>query len=284
MIEVEGLTFSYHGAARATVQDVSFSAPKGSIFGVLGPSGAGKSTLQKVMIKLLPLQVGAIRYGGRPLAALGREFFADVGVSFEQPNLFPRLSGRENLTCLLGLYDREHDDPAALLAALGLGAAADQPAGEYSKGMKQRLVFLRSLIHRPSLLFLDEPTSGLDPATAELVKQMIRDRAASGVTVILTTHDMTLADQLCDTVAFLHDGSIAAMASPRALKLRFGERAVRVERRIDGRLTQEVFGLEAPEEQARLAEALRSPGIETLHSLEATLEQVFLKVTGRALT
>lgn len=89
MIEVEGLTFSYHGAARATVQDVSFSAPKGSIFGVLGPSGAGKSTLQKVMIKLLPLQVGAIRYGGRPLAALGREFFADVGVSFEQPNLFP---------------------------------------------------------------------------------------------------------------------------------------------------------------------------------------------------
>ncbi len=284
MIEVEGLTFRYQGAARPSVRAVSFTVPKGHVFGILGPSGAGKSTLQRLMIKLLPVQEGAIRYEGRGIGELGRDFFARVGVSFEHPNLFPRLSARENLTCLLGLYGgRPHDDPDALLAAVGLGGAAERPAGECSKGMKQRLVFLRALIHRPEILFLDEPTSGLDPASAEQVKAVVRERVSRGVTVILTTHAMTLADELCDTVAFIHDGALAAIGSPRELKLRHGERSVRIERRVEGRLATEVFGLEGEDERARLGAALAAPGIETVHSQEATLEAVFLRLTGRAL-
>lgn len=283
MLEVESLSFRYPGAAHAAVHDVAFTIPPGHVFGFLGPSGAGKSTVQKILTRLLPLQQGHVRYGGRELAGLGRDFFRDVGVSFEQPNLYPRLTGLENLEAFLGLYGVEHDDPRALLERLGLGQAAHVRAEDYSKGMKQRLVFARALLHRPTYLFLDEPTSGLDPATVRVVMQIIEEHKQRGASILLTTHDMFVAGKLSDTIAFLHGGTIVAQDTPRALELRYGERAVRVEHRQNGVLARETLFLDEPDDRTYLQSLIAGGELETLHSREATLDAIFVKLTGKEL-
>jgi fluoroquinolone transport system ATP-binding protein len=283
MLQVDALTYTYRGAKSPAIRDVSFRIESGQVFGFLGPSGAGKTTVQKIMTRLLDLQGGDVRYDGRPVRSLGRGFFAEVGVSFEHPNLYPRLTGLENLHAFLGLYGREHDEPRTLMERIGLGDAIDKPAEDYSKGMKQRLVFVRALLHRPKYLFLDEPTSGLDPATARVVMGMIREQQERGATVLLTTHDMFVADAMCNTIAFLHDGVIAASDTPRALKLRHGERAVKVEHRQNGMLTNETLFLDDVDDRAYLASLMQTGQIETLHSQEATLDSIFVKLTGKEL-
>jgi fluoroquinolone transport system ATP-binding protein len=283
MIEVDGLTFQYPQTAGPAVHDVSLRIPTGHVFGFLGPSGAGKSTVQKILTRLLPLQSGSVRYDGRPLESLGRDFFAEVGVSFEQPNLYPRLTGLENLEAFLGLYPGPHDDPRALLERLGLGEAVNKKAEDYSKGMKQRLVLARALLHRPKYLFLDEPTSGLDPATARVVMAIIAEHRQRGACVLLTTHDMFVAGKLADTIAFLHNGTIVACDTPRALELRHGQRSVRVEHRQNQVLTSETLFLDEPEDRNYLQSLINKGEIETLHSQEATLDAIFVKLTGKEL-
>jgi len=233
-----------------------------------------------------------VRYDGEDLGVLlrrrGRDFFADLGVSFEHPNLFPRLSGLENLQAFAGLYPQdsggsEQEDPRALLERVGLGAALDRRAEDYSKGMKQRLVFARSLLHRPKYLFLDEPTSGLDPATARVIMDIIREHKQRGATIILTTHDMLVAGGLADQIAFLHDGTIAACDTPRALELRYGERSIRVEHRQKGVLSRELLFLDDADDRRYLASLIDSGELETLHSQEASLDAIFVKLTGKQL-
>ena len=201
VIELDGLSVRFGKLHALRELTGAFS---GRAIGLLGPNGAGKSTLQKVMTKLLPLQQGAIRYDGVSIDAYGRELFARIGVSFEHPNLFPKLSGRENLTCFLGLYPprspQQREDPDALMDAVGLGDAKDKLAGDYSKGMKQRLVLLRSLMHSPDILFLDEPLSGLDPATGERVKALIDDRWADDKSGLRKAEIAKAMEQaFCDT-------------------------------------------------------------------------------------
>ena len=283
MIEVKSLYHQYPGNDQPAVSNVSFRIGEGEIFGFLGPSGSGKSTVQNIMTKLLPLQRGEVLYNGVNLPRLGRAFFNQVGVSFEHPNLYLKLTGLENLQFHAGLYQGETEDPAKLLASVGLGEAANKPAGAYSKGMKQRLVFARSLINRPKILFLDEPTSGLDPGTAKTIKDIIREKQSRGATIFLTTHNMLVADDLCNQIAFLNDGAIVAMDTPRSLKLKYGEKSVRAEYRVDGQLQSEVLFLEHEEDRNRLKELVDGGQVETLHTMEATLEQVFIKLTGRGL-
>ena len=283
MLAVESLQFTYPTAESPAVRDVSFEVREGEIFGFLGPSGAGKSTVQKILVALLPLQDGDVKYGGCSLRSLGREFFAQVGVSFEHPNLFPRLTGLENLTAFEGLYGGLKIDPLAMLERLGMGDAANKRAGDYSKGMKQRLVFARALLHQPRYLFLDEPTSGLDPATARVVMSIVAEERARGCHVLLTTHDMLVADTLCDRIAFLQAGQIAALDTPRELKLKYGQRSIKVEHRDGGVLrTANLFVDDSADREA--LQALVAAGqVETLHSQEATLDQVFVKITGQEL-
>lgn len=283
MIEVKKLYHQYPGTSKPAVNNVSFSIGEGDIFGFLGPSGSGKSTVQNIMTKLLPLQMGEVLYNGVSLSKLDRSFFNQVGVSFEHPNLFLKLTGLENLRFHAGLYRGETGDPVKLLASVGLSDAANKPAGAYSKGMKQRLVFARSLINRPKILFLDEPTSGLDPGTAKTIKDIIREQQTRGTTIFLTTHNMQVADDLCDQIAFLNDGAIVAMDSPRKLKLKYGQKSVRVEYRADNQLQSEVLFLEHEEDRDKLKDLVDIGQVETLHTMEATLEQVFIKLTGRGL-
>lgn len=283
MIEVNSLYHDYEGKGTKAVDGISFEIPDGAIFGFLGPSGAGKSTVQGIMTGLLKLQEGSVRYDGRDIGAMGREFFERIGVSFEHPNLYGKLSGYENLKYFAGLFKGPTEDPMELLKLVGLADAAGRRAAAYSKGMKQRLVFARALINRPSILFLDEPTSGLDPSTSERIKSLILKKRDEGCTVFLTTHNMRDADRLCDTVAFLNAGKIVAMDAPRELKLKYGAQSIKVERRTDGRVEAETLFPAREADRARLSELVASGQAETIHSQEASLEEIFIRLTGRGL-
>lgn len=281
MINVSHVYHDYEGKGRFAVSDVSFAVEPGRIFGFLGPSGAGKSTVQNIMTGLLPLQRGEITYEGRSVRGIKTEFFNHIGVSFEQPNLYATLTGYENLRYYAALFRVPTLPPMELLERVGLRDDAKKRVSEYSKGMKQRLTFARALINSPKYLFLDEPTSGLDPKTAVLVRDMIREQREGGAAIFLTTHNMELADALCDTVAFLCDGAVAAADTPDALKLEYGRREVSVLYREANDLKTREFPMD---DKAALADFLQAADVVKIHSQEATLEEIFLKVTGRELT
>lgn len=285
MITVKQLSHTYPGTSKPAVDDVSFDIPEGTIFGFLGPSGAGKSTVQNIMTGLLPLQTGTVLYDGKTIAHYGKAFYNRIGVSFEHPNLYEKLTAIENLRYYAALFDyKELLAPERVLDMVGLGESRSKRAGEFSKGMKQRLVFARAIQHRPDILFLDEPTSGLDPVTAAKIKEIILNERKRGATVFLTTHNMAAADELCDTVAFINEGRIAAEDSPRNLKLKYGQKAIKVEYRDDSEVRSELLFVERDEDRERLNTLMSSGNIETLHSQEATLEQIFIKLTGRGLS
>lgn len=282
-IDVRALEFSYVGASRPAVRDLSFGVSAGEIFGFLGPSGAGKSTTQNILIRLLAGYTGHVAVLGRDLREWDRGYYRRIGVAFETPNHYLKLTALENLRLFAGMYGGKTESPDELLRRVGLHADREKRVGEFSKGMRGRLTLCRALLHRPELVFLDEPTAGLDPMTARLVRQVIRDTRDAGATVFLTTHDMVTADELCDRVAFLVDGTLATVDSPRALRLAHGTRVVRVDTTREGRRQSEDFPLDGLAENAEFLAALRT-GVETVHTLEVTLEDVFVRLTGRTLT
>lgn len=283
MIKVEKLYHDYTGKGNYAVTDLSFEIGKGEIFGFLGPSGAGKSTVQNIMTGLLPIQAGDVLYGSESVRQLKPDFFNKIGVSFEHPNLYTKLSGYENLKYFAGLFDVPTQDPIKLLDMVGLRESAGKKASAFSKGMKQRLVFARALINNPEILFLDEPTSGLDPSTAEKIKEIILQKKHNGCTVFLTTHNMAAADELCDRVAFLCDGKMAAMDTPRNLKLKYGDKSIKVEYTDNGTTVTKALFPGKEEDRAQLQDIFNNRNIETIHSQEATLEQIFIQLTGRGL-
>ncbi len=283
MIETRQLTFSYATADTPAVRDVEFTVAAGEIFGFLGPSGSGKSTTQKVLIGLLEGYAGQVRVLDKDRAAWTPDDYEKIGVSFEMPNHFLKLSGLENLRYFAALYRRPTRPPQALLESVGLADDGAMIVGEYSKGMKNRLSIARCLLNDPELLFLDEPTMGLDPVNAQKVKDLIRAEQQAGKTVFLTTHDMSVADELCDRVAFIVGGRIVRIDSPRELKLQHGERAVRVEYASNGRIAHEDFPLDGLAENNRFHRLLSERDVQTIHSREASLADVFIRVTGREL-
>ncbi len=283
MIEVENLTFIYPGAIKPAVREASFDIERGKIFGFLGPSGAGKSTVQNIMINLLPVQNGKVLYDKKKVAEMGKVFFNRIGVSFEHPNLYEKLTGIENLKYYGGLFSVPTIPPKWLLEMVGLADAGNKRTGQYSKGMKQRLVFIRAIMNQPEILFLDEPTGGLDPTTARKIMDIIIAEKKRGATVFLTTHNMLVADELCDTVAFIDEGWIINQDSPRNLKLQYGQKAVKVEYRENGKLETVLLFPEKSEDLALLNRLMKDHKVETMHSQEATLEQIFIRLTGKGL-
>jgi fluoroquinolone transport system ATP-binding protein len=283
LIETQSFRFAYPGAIEPAVRDLTFSVEKGEIFGFLGPSGAGKSTTQNVLIRLLDGYEGSVTVLGRDLRAWDRSYYRKIGVAFESPNHYLKLTARENLRLFAGLHAGRTEDPDTLLQRVGLLEDGDKRVGEFSKGMRGRLTLARALLHRPELLFLDEPAAGLDPVTARLIRGVIRDARDAGATIFLTTHDMVTADELCDRVAFLVDGRIATLDAPRALRLAHGRRVVRIETMRDGSTTRREFALDGLADNSEFIALVRAGGIETIHTLETTLEDVFIQVTGRAL-
>ena len=181
MFKVRNLRFKYPNSKGYTIDGIDFDIKDGEIFGFLGPSAAGKSTTQKILIKLLKGFEGEIEYYGKPLLSYNDEFYQDIGVSFEMPISFSKLTAMENLEFFKKLY-KQTVDVEPLLKRMGLWDDRDKKAGEYSKGMKIRLNFIRAMLNKPKMLFLDEPTNGLDPTNSRIMKDMIQEFKNQGGT------------------------------------------------------------------------------------------------------
>lgn len=283
MITVKNLNHSYNKDGKYAVKGVDFEVKKGEVFGFLGPSGAGKSTTQGILTGLLPLQEGAVTVAGYNMKKPKREMFNKLGVSFEQSNVYGKLTAYENLAFYAKLFDVNTLDPMALLELVGLKHVAHKKAATFSKGMKHRLTFVRSMLNQPELWFLDEPTTGLDPAIASQIKDIVKQKNEGGTTVFLTTHNMHVADELCDRVAFIIDGELKVIDSPYNLKLKHGEKMVSVTHLENEERQTENLSLIADDDKRRLAAIIETGRIETMHTKEATLEEIFIKVTGRGL-
>ena len=284
MIRADKLSYTYAAATTPAITGLDFHIAPGEIFGFLGPSGAGKSTTQKILIGLLKDFDGEATVLGKSVRDWRSDFYERIGVSFEVPNLYGKLTGVENLTYFGSLYSGPIRTPAELLEAVGLDAAdGELLVSQYSKGMRNRLNVARSLLHYPDLLFMDEPTAGLDPVNARRVKELIKAQRTAGKTVFLTTHDMTVADELCDRVAFIVDGRISRIDSPQELKQQFGSRTVRVEFSENGGVRRSEFPLDGLGANEAFLKLVREADIRTIHTQEATLEEIFIQVTGRSL-
>ena len=283
MIDVRDLVFSYPKEPEPTLKGLSFHIEEGEIFGFLGPSGSGKTTTQKLLIRLLTGFEGQISILKKDANQWGTELYYDVGVGFELPNHFTQLTGLENLQLFSSFFQKKTRDPMELMELVGIADAAHQRVKNYSKGMAMRLNFVRALLHDPALLFMDEPTAGLDPTNARNIKDILLELKRAGKTIFLTTHNMHDADELCDRVAFLVDGEIKLIDAPRSLKLAHGQQQVQVEYSAGETRKQATFDLRGLRSNQTFMDILEANTIQTMHSQEATLEDVFVKTTGRSL-
>ncbi len=279
MFSVKDLKFTYPKNDSPTIKGISFDIQKGEIFGFLGPSGAGKSTTQKILIKLLDHYEGAIYYDGKSLQELDQSFFENIGVSFEMPIHFSKLTAMENIEFFKKLY-KKNIDVESLMKKVGLWEDKDKLVSEYSKGMKIRLNFVRAMLNDPEMLFLDEPTNGLDPANAMILKNLIKTFKHNGGTVFITSHIMSDIDQLCDRVAFIVNGEIKEIDSPRNLKIKYGERTIKVEYKENNQTLTKSFPMDSIGQNAEFIQLIQTKNIETIHSGETTLEEIFIEVTG----
>ncbi|NMB19667.1 MAG: ABC transporter ATP-binding protein [Firmicutes bacterium] len=299
VIEVQNLTKRY--GAFTAVDNISFSVTAGEVFGFLGPNGVGKTSTIRVLTGLSRATEGSCRILGEEMTPDNKGIRGRVGVVFEEPNLYARLSGKENLQFFAAMYGVKKQRVVDLLEEFRLSETGKKPVANFSKGMKQRLLICRALLGDPDLLILDEPTSGLDLASVELIRGHIQAFAKSGKTVFMSTHSLEEADELCGRVAFMNHGRIIAEGDPAALKLRYGKEYVQldlfltasmeefmdvidtvrpVKMEQDGKfisvqmdLTHETLGHEI--------DRLRSVGrIVRVHSQEASLREVFKEVLG----
>ena len=280
-IEVTDLAYSY-GLVEA-VRGISFEVAPGEVFGFLGPNGAGKTTTIRMLTGQLRPKAGSARILGREVGRDDPVLQARIGVCFEEKNLYESMSAEENLRFFASLFGVRGLDTDRLLRRVGLADRAKERVGTYSKGLRQRLMIARTLVNTPDVLFLDEPTDGLDPVSARAIRSIIREEAARGAAVLLTTHDMLEADELSDRVAFINEGRLYAIDTPENLKLRYGKRSVKVRRRNGDAVREETVPLDDARAGARLAEAVEAEGLMTIHTEESTLENIFVEMTGRRL-
>jgi ABC-2 type transport system ATP-binding protein len=282
-IIVENLTYKYGNLL--AVDHINFQVDAGEILGFLGPNGAGKTTTVKMLTgQLHPLEGRAILLG-HDIAKETDKVQAQIGVCFEQTNLYEQMSAIDNLKLFADLFDVNNFDGYALLKRVGLAGREKDRVSGYSKGMKQRLMVARSLINRPQIIFMDEPRAGLDPVSSEGIGNIILEERDRGATIFLTTHDMWEADKLCNRVAFMNQGRIAALDSPRNLKQQYGKRSLIAEVAMTGGgIEKREIAMDEPDTSREVGKLFAGDKVVTIHSEEATLEDIFIKITGRRLT
>jgi ABC-2 type transport system ATP-binding protein len=280
MIETVDLKRTF--GKRTALDGITFAVEPGEIFGFLGPNGAGKTTTIRILTGQLIPSGGSARVAGFDCAAEPGKIKPLIGVVFEQQNVYERMSGKENLLFFCRLFGIPAKRADEVLALVSLKDRAKDSVKSYSNGMKQRLVIARALLNNPKILFLDEPTRGLDPGVAREIRRTIVDLGDAGTTVFLTTHYMEEADQLCRRVAFLNEGRIVALDTPRSLKIAHGRRQARVV--LTGGGSEEIrIALDDPADAKRLESYMTQGRVQTIHTDEATLEDVFIRLAGRQL-
>ena len=280
-IQVDGLSYSY-GDLDA-VKGVSFDVAPGEILGFLGPNGAGKSTTIKMLTGQLTPRSGIARILGTDVTLDDPAIQAQIGVCFEEKNLYLQMTALENLRFFASLFGIKDVDAMEVLRRVGLADRARDRVSTFSKGMRQRMMISRAFINQPKVLFLDEPTDGLDPVTSAAIRRTIREEAERGAAVLLTTHDMFEADELSDRVAFINEGEIVALDTAENLKLKYGTRSVLVRLREGDGVREERLALDGDGSSGSLAQLAASPDLLTIHTEEATLEAIFIQLTGRGL-
>lgn len=278
VIEVRDLVKQFKN--QTALNHLDFSVESGEIFGFLGPSGAGKTTTIKILTGQLLASSGETKLLGKATDALTQDIYQEVGIVTDNSGLYENVSVYHNMKFFADLLKVDKKRIDFLLERVGLAQDKKKLARRLSKGMRQRLVLARALLHSPKVLFLDEPTSGLDPATAQAIHKLLKEVQAEGTTIFLTTHNMEEATKLCDRVALLNDGKIVSLDTPRNTCLNFKrERKLEVGLKDKSQIVinQDSAGI------AQLNEWLSQDLVETIHSNEPTLEEVFIAKTGREL-
>ncbi len=280
MIQIKNLNFTYKNQTNPALKNLNFEINRGEIFGFLGPSGAGKSTTQKILYKLLPGYTGEAKILDKEIKDWDQNLYHKIGVGFELPNHYLKLSALENLKFFAGFYPK--CIPAMeLLEMVGLEKDANKKVNDFSKGMKMRLNFIRSFMHDPEIIFLDEPTSGLDPGNSKIVKDIIKSLKSKGKTIFITTHQMHDAEEICDKVAFLVNGEIKALDSPENLKLRHSKNLVKV--KLKGFIQEQQYLLKNLGHNSEFIDLIQQNEVESIHSMEAGLDEIFIELTGTKL-
>src|SRR5690625_3545813 len=277
-IEVNGLK-KYFGLKKA-VEDVSLQIKEGEIFGLLGPSGAGKTTIIKLLTGELNKTAGEIAVlGMAPENFYSTDFKSQIGILSDNSALYERLTVGDNLKLFCKLYDAPLSRIDEMLSMIKMLDAKKTPVNKLSKGMKQRVLLAKALIHHPKLIFLDEPTSALDPANVAQIHRILRKLNEAGSTIFINTHNMEEATTLCDRVAFLHEGKIKELDAPNQLRYKYSTHAFHIET-----FSGEKINLDNNEENAdEIAALIRAGEIKTMHTDNPTLGDIFIKLTGKEL-
>jgi ABC-2 type transport system ATP-binding protein len=285
MIEARDLRRTF--GSNEAVAGISFSTRRGEIFGLLGPNGAGKTTTIRMLTGQIDPSGGSAIVAGCDIVKERAQLKERIGVVFEEQNLYDRLPARLNLEFSCWLYGLPKSRVDEVLDLVKLRDRAKDPIRTFSNGMKQRIMIARALLHRPPMLFLDEPSRGLDPISAREVRQTVKQLSQEGITILLTTHLMEEADQLCQHVAFIVNGRLVADDAPRNLKLSHGQRALSVMLAADLHASngnepysEKTLSLDDPADQQQLAQWMAQGKIRAVHSREATLEEVFVELAG----
>jgi ABC-2 type transport system ATP-binding protein len=298
VVEVSNLRKSY-GEVKA-VNNISFSVAQGEIFGMLGPNGAGKTTTMEIVEGLRDADAGSVAVLGMDIKKHPRKVKSYIGVQLQATALYPRLTVREVLD-LFGSFFPRHIPADKLIKMSGLEDSKGKRCINLSGGQQQRLSVALSLVNNPRILFLDEPTTGLDPQSRRNIWRIIEVVRKAGKTVFLTTHYMEEAERLCDRVAIIDHGKIIATDRPdRLVSKHFAEQAIEFELEqhigddelgkvsgVTSALTEDgktiIYSSAVPTTISALLELAHSKGTElsNLHVRRATLEDVFLKLTGR---
>ena len=281
-IIVKDLTYRY--GKLLAVDHIDFDVDVGEILGLLGPNGAGKTTAVKMLTGQIRPQEGKAVLLGHDVVKETEKVQSVIGVCFEQTNLYEQMSALDNLKLFAELFGMKDFDGYALLKRVGLEGREKDKVANYSKGMKQRLMVARSLVNLPQIIFLDEPTAGLDPVSSDAIGNIILEERDRGATIFLTTHDMWEADKLCDRVAFMDQGKLAALDTPRNLKQQYGKRSLIAEVAAGDKLEKREIDMDVDSTALAVEKLFEKEKVVTLHSEEATLEDIFIKVTGRRLT
>lgn len=275
IIDVRHLKKSFHQENALT--DVSFSIQKGEIFGFLGPSGSGKTTTIKILTAQLQSDSGEATIFGLPATAMqqsrNRKQF---GILTDNSGLYTRLSIEENLLLYSKLYDVPQTAIKEALEFVNLYSERNKKVSQLSKGMMQRVLLARAIMHKPALLFLDEPTSALDPVNTAHIYKGLRALNELGTTIFLTTHDMQEAETLCDRVAFLNRGKIRAIGSPNELKNQYGEQSITVE--LTSGVTHTIEN--GAQDAKQLHDWMMNNEIVRIFTNEPTLGEIFMQITG----
>lgn len=268
-------------AKRIVVDNLSLKIKPGQTLGLLGPNGAGKSTTIRMLMGLVKPTSGSAAIFDFNLLTQSKQIHSRIGVVFEKPNLFENLSGYENLAVFCRLYNQPLSLIKPLMERMDLWDRAQDRVKIYSKGMKQRILILRALVHQPRLLFLDEPCSGLDPVSSRIIRDYLLELKKIGVTILLTSHDMEEVDELCDEIGFINNGKLIVLSDKNTLKAKYGHYSLKVTYRNDTELIEEILAPN-PENFIHLNELYSKQQVVSVHSMEASLSEIFRKLSSLA--